>query len=642
MCPTALPTPTMASEFTADERVAELTDQLRRSSSVRMPAVFPLAKQKRPRTASQSASALPALADAADARDADEGSLDSRPPGTAPVGSRSMSQRQKDALQHLAKMVADRDALPAVAVGPGEGDLLSVTSLSAASSAHASGDRRKAQGAALLRRMSVMQERQGVLHAHLEVCRRKHIEGAARIAGYEEALVQSVADKAMRADERRGAAESAGRAQVGLKAAFAAVVAQTWFGALRAERNRRAAVIWRDHMAVVIQELWRRRQAAGMWKRAALFLAKMNGAGGYRRNRVCLHLRCWRRTYAAVMVKSFLVDYIKDCAKLKLLALMFYERVRKVQRYAKGFLAVLHARRGVLAAAWDRVEDALMRAERDASAALKSVTRQPPPAPAYTEAVPRLKLPQKAAMPGKFLEGRKLLEDVQMHSDINMKLFLDVDVHVERTLKKHALKTGARVTIASRGWKHGAKGKKGDVAVCISKLPGKTRDARVRAMLKRKVHEHLAKHAPASTEAAADVAVAAVDEAAADADGGKNLAGKAFSFEDAKKWIEQLEEEPPAEGDGERGGDGAEKGLPRERMSSDTRPAAANEDEWTGNFSRFPHLQFYGCFGGAEGMLLELREEIQKARVEHRRKLIEHERRIAAGEVDADVSDSEL
>ena len=99
--------------------------------------------------------------------------------------------------------------------------------------------------------------------------------------------------------------------------------------------------------------------------------------------------------------------------------------------------------------------------------------------------------------------------------------------------------------------------------------------------------------------------------------GGKNLAGKAFSFEDAKKWIEQLEEEPPAEGDGERGGDGAEKGLPRERMSSDTRPAAANEDEWTGNFSRFPHLQFYGCFGGAEGMLLELREEIQKARVEH-------------------------
>ena len=67
-----------------------------------------------------------------------------------------------------------------------------------------------------------------------------------------------------------------------------------------------------------------------------------------------------------------------------------------------------------------------------------------------------------------------------------------------------------------------------------------------------------------------------------------------------------------------------------------------NEDEWTGNFSRFPHLQFYGCFGGAEGMLLELREEIQKARVEHRRKLIEHERRIAAGEVDADVSDSEL
>ena len=55
VCPTALPTPTMASEFTADERVAELTDQLRRSSSVRMPAVFPLAKQKRPRTASQSA-----------------------------------------------------------------------------------------------------------------------------------------------------------------------------------------------------------------------------------------------------------------------------------------------------------------------------------------------------------------------------------------------------------------------------------------------------------------------------------------------------------------------------------------------------------------------------------------------------------
>ena len=71
-------------------------------------------------------------------------------------------------------------------------------------------------------------------------------------------------------------------------------------------------------------------------------------------------------------------------------------------------------------------------------------------------------------------------------------------------------------------------------------------------------------------------------------------------------------------------------------MSSDTRPAAANEDEWTGNFSRFPHLQFYGCFGGAEGMLLELREEIQKARVEHRRGLIERERRIAAGEVDAD------
>ena len=31
------------------------------------------------------------------------------------------------------------------------------------------------------------------------------------------------------------------------------------------------------------------------------------------------------------LVKSFLLDYIKDCAKLKLLALMFYERVRKVQ-----------------------------------------------------------------------------------------------------------------------------------------------------------------------------------------------------------------------------------------------------------------------------------------------------------------------
>ena len=226
MCPTALPTPTMASEFTADERVAELTDQLRRSSSVRMPAVFPLAKQKRPRTASQSASALPALADAADARDADEGSLDSRPPGTAPVGSRSMSQRQKDALNHLVKMVAEHDALPAVVIAgaPGEGgDMLSVTSLGSAS-ARTSGDRRKAQGAALLRRMSVMQDRQGVLHEYLEMCRRKHIEGAARIAGYEEALVQSVADKAMRADERRDAAESAGRAQIGLRATFAGLV----------------------------------------------------------------------------------------------------------------------------------------------------------------------------------------------------------------------------------------------------------------------------------------------------------------------------------------------------------------------------------------------------------------------------------
>ena len=628
----------------SEERVRALSDQLRRTSSVRMPtsAKPRHTHQKRPRTASQSASALPALADAGGA---DEGSLDSRPPGTAPVGSRSMSQRQKDALNHLVKMVAEHDALPAVVIAgaPGEGgDMLSVTSLGSAS-ARTSGDRRKAQGAALLRRMSVMQDRQGVLHEYLEMCRRKHIEGAARIAGYEEALVQSVADKAMRADERRGAAESAGRAQVGLKAAFAAVVAQTWFGALRAERNRRAAVIWRDHMAVVIQELWRRRQAAGMWKRAALFLAKMNGAGGYRRNRVRLHLRCWRRTYAARMVKSFLLDYIKDCAKLKLLALMFYERVRKVQRYAKGFLAVLHARRGVLAAAWDRVEDALMRAERDASAALKSVTRQPPPAPAYSEAVPRLKMPQKAAMPGKFLEGRKLLEDCQMHADLHMKHFLEVDVHVERTLKKHALKTGARVTIASRGWKHGAKGKKGGVAVCITKLPGTTRDARVKALLKRKVHAHLAAHAPASTETAADGTIVAADEAAADGDGGKNLAGKAFSYEDARQWIVQLEEEPAAEGDGEGAGDGAEKGPPRERMSSDTRPAAANEDEWTGNFSRFPHLQFYGCFGGAEGMLVELREEIQKARVEHRRKVIERERRIAAGEVDTEeVSDSEL
>ena len=94
----------------SEERVRALSDQLRRTSSVRMPtsAKPRHTHQKRPRTASQSASALPALADAGGA---DEGSLDSRPPGTAPVGSRSMSQRQKDALNHLVKMVAEHDAL---------------------------------------------------------------------------------------------------------------------------------------------------------------------------------------------------------------------------------------------------------------------------------------------------------------------------------------------------------------------------------------------------------------------------------------------------------------------------------------------------------------------------------------------------
>ena len=93
------------------------------------------------------------------------------------------------------------------------------------------------------------------------------------------------------------------------------------------------------------------------------------GCGGTIPARFQLHVKCWRRHLAQRVLLGFLGTYARDCTRAATLALRFYERIRKVQRYAKGYLAVVFERRRCLERVWAEAEPLVIADERRAALA---------------------------------------------------------------------------------------------------------------------------------------------------------------------------------------------------------------------------------------------------------------------------------
>lgn len=55
-----------------------------------------------------------------------------------------------------------------------------------------------------------------------------------------------------------------------------------------------------------------------------------------------------------------------------------------------------------------------------------------------------------------------------------------------------------------------------------------------------------------------------------------------------------------------------------------------------GNYSRFPRLQFYKAFGGAKGMVNELREQIIREREKHKQRIARREKGDTASPIDVE------
>lgn len=188
-------------------------------------------------------------------------------------------------------------------------------------------------------------------------------------------------------------------------------------------------------------------------------------------------------------------------------------------------------------------------------------------------------------------------------ADLQMKGWLSCDKKLEELLSKQS---GTHPNISTRSWKHDKNGT--GVAVLVTKLPRKRCELAVKNLLRRKRNAHIAIHMPSAD------GVIAADEVD-DADAAKVSSDLNFSFEDAKNWIGSLNDAA----DGEEGDDEG-KNLMRD-------------------FSKFPRFQFYKAFGGAAGLRGELEVEIQKVRVDHKRRLAERIERGTKCEVEEDFDD---
>ena len=188
-------------------------------------------------------------------------------------------------------------------------------------------------GAAFMRRREQMNERRAKTAAHSEHVSRTKNTAVALVEKREEAVLGSVNGKAERAGERRAATERTEQARSALLMVAHGAIARAWFAKADEETKARAKANWDSSRAVMIQLKFRKNKSVQLWQRMALFLARLHGRGGGVLVRRCaLHIRCWRRIISSVVIKNFLLIYIKDSAKLKLLALKFYERIRKVSR----------------------------------------------------------------------------------------------------------------------------------------------------------------------------------------------------------------------------------------------------------------------------------------------------------------------
>ena len=116
--------------------------------------------------------------------------------------------------------------------------------------------------------------------------------------------------------------------------------------AWEANRSENACVIQRSARSKLITE------GVNPWKQAALF------AGLMRKNRwrVSLHLNCWRRYHARIIVRDFLrcTEKLQGSKAL----LVFQQRVKFAQRLFKDWVDVRKRRRAFLRTVWDEVEDA--------------------------------------------------------------------------------------------------------------------------------------------------------------------------------------------------------------------------------------------------------------------------------------------
>lgn len=198
-----------------------------------------------------------------------------------------------------------------------------------------------------------------------------------------------------------------------------------------------------------IQARWRRKRSVALFRRVGRFLVAVQVAqGGALRQRCALHLRCWRRHTSIRVVRGFLGTYIRDASKLSLLARKFCARVRAVQRYCRGYVAVLRTRRALVRGLWEEEEGALLQEEH--AAAMKRLARRAK----RDEAMKRHReergggsggqgrratVARKPALPGMASAaaqrgGAALLAQVQSHSELAMKGWLETDVKLEKLL----------------------------------------------------------------------------------------------------------------------------------------------------------------------------------------------------------------
>ena len=103
------------------------------------------------------------------------------------------------------------------------------------------------------------------------------------------------------------------------------------------DRYVRDRGLWEARAVAKIQRRWRARQNARFFRRYTGFVVRWrNGCGGTIPARFHLHIMCWRRALAQRALVGFLRTYARDCARAAMLALRFYERIRKVRDERNG------------------------------------------------------------------------------------------------------------------------------------------------------------------------------------------------------------------------------------------------------------------------------------------------------------------